>query len=230
MKRVRSFSGPLRFTIERRGNTALDVLCLGAHPDDIEIGCGGTLMWLLRNRTPLRCRWVVFSGSDARAAEARASAERILAQASESSIDVYDFRDGFFFADGAAIKERFEQIKSEFEPDLIFTHCRSDRHQDHRLLAELTWNTFRKHLILEYEVPKYEGDLGHPNFFVPLPAALVRSKVRHLLRYFPSQRSRRWFDAHTFEAVMRLRGIESGAREGFAEAFHAAKLVAGAVK
>lgn len=208
----------------------MDVLCLGAHPDDIEIGCGGTLMWLLRNGVPVRCRWVVFSGSDARGAEARASAEHILARASESSIDVYDFRDGFFFASAADIKERFERIKSDFEPDVVFTHCRNDRHQDHRLLAELTWNTFRKHLILEYEVPKYEGDLGHPNFYVPLSAALVRSKVRHLLRYFPSQRSRRWFDAGTFEALMRLRGIESGASEGFAEAFHAAKLVAGVVK
>ncbi|HWP03922.1 MAG TPA: PIG-L deacetylase family protein [Gemmatimonadaceae bacterium] len=230
MRKVRSSSGPLRISIDRRGNAALDVLCLGAHPDDIEIGCGGTLMWLLRNGVPVRCRWVVFSGSAARAAEARASAEHILARASESSIDVYDFRDGFFFASAADIKERFERIKSDFEPDVVFTHCRNDRHQDHRLLAELTWNTFRKHLILEYEVPKYEGDLGHPNFYVPLSAALVRSKVRHLLRHFPSQRSRRWFDAGTFEALMRLRGIESGAMEGFAEAFHAAKLVAGAVK
>jgi LmbE family N-acetylglucosaminyl deacetylase len=202
-------------------------LCLGAHPDDIEIGCGGTLMWLLRGAVPIECRWVVFSGDAVRAKEARASARSLLRLARRYTVELHDFRDGFFFATASQIKEHFERVKSEFAPDLVFTHSRLDRHQDHRLLAELTWNTFRRHLILEYEVPKYEGDLGHPNFFVPLPARLVRSKVRHLLSYFPSQNVRTWFTADTLQGLMRLRGIESGAIEGYAEAFHASKLLWG---
>jgi LmbE family N-acetylglucosaminyl deacetylase len=214
---------PLRLAL---GRNARNILCLGAHADDIEIGCGGTLR-LLAGARRVRCRWVVFSGGGGgpREREARGSARRFLRDSAGYDITVHDFRDGFFPAAFADLKERFEALKADpdFAPDVIFTHFRGDRHQDHRVISDLTWNTFRNHLVLEYEVPKYDGDLGRPNVYVPLTRAAGRAKVRDLLRAFATQRSKRWFTADTFDGLLRLRGIEAGAPEGYAEAFHAHK-------
>jgi LmbE family N-acetylglucosaminyl deacetylase len=203
----------------------LSVLCLGAHCDDIEIGCGGTILRLLAERPGSQVHWVVFASNAEREAEARASAAEFLAGAARSQVVVRAFRESYFPFAGAEIKDFFEEIKQASRPDLVLTHHRADRHQDHRLVAELTWNSFRDHLVVEYEIPKYEGDLGQPNLFIPLPEELARRKIGLILRYFRSQGVRRWFRPETFEAVMRLRGIECNAPEGLAEAFHAAKLV-----
>jgi LmbE family N-acetylglucosaminyl deacetylase len=205
----------------------LTVLCLGAHADDVEIGCGGTMLRLLAERRRVTVHWVVFSGNDVRAREARASAKRLLRGAAASHIRIERFRDGFLPYDGAAVKDLFEELKSQVSPDVIFTHRGDDAHQDHRLVSELTWNTFRNHCVLEYEIPKYDADLAQPNVFVPLPSAIWRKKVRLILSAFPSQRRRAWFTASTFEALMRLRGVESAAPHGYAEAFHGRKLTLG---
>ncbi len=197
------------------------LLCLGAHADDLEIGCAGTVLKLASARGA-SVRWLVFGAAGPRMIEARQSAESLLSDAADSEIEVHSFRDGFFPYQGGEIKERFEQLKREFDPDLIFTHTRGDLHQDHRLLNELTWNTFRRHLILEYEVPKYDGDLGAPNCFVELPAELVDRKIRHLMEHFPSQRNRRWYDEETFRGLLRLRGVEAGLK--YAEAFYLRKM------
>jgi LmbE family N-acetylglucosaminyl deacetylase len=212
-------------TFAGRPGGPLVVLCLGAHADDIEIGCGGTLLWLLAQRRRVTVHWVVWSAPGAREREARRSAARFLRGAAHSHVRVERFRDGYLPHQGAAIKDVFEELKRAVTPDLVFTHAGGDAHQDHRLVSELTWNTFRDHCILEYEVPKYDGDLGRPGVFVPLPAAIRRRKVRLLLTGFPSQRRKRWFSATTFEALMRLRGVECAAPEGYAEAFHGRKLV-----
>ena len=201
------------------------ILCLGAHSDDIEIGCGGTLLRLVASNPQLEVVWVVFSSSPEREREARESAALFLAKASKSEVIVRDFRDGFFPFDGAKIKQLFEELKQRFNPDIVFTHNKKDVHQDHRTLAELTWNTFRNHAILEYEIPKYDGDLGRPNLFVPLDKELFRDKVRFLMTAFQSQRGKRWFEEETFLALMRLRGMECNADSGYAEAFYTRKLV-----
>jgi LmbE family N-acetylglucosaminyl deacetylase len=199
-------------------------LCLGAHPDDIEIGCGGTLLALLAARRDVACHWVVFSGGGGvREGEAQKSAGLFLARAKRRQLTVHSFRDGFFPYVGTEIKDTFEALARTVTPDVVFTHTRADRHQDHRVISDLAWNTFRDHLIFEYEIPKYDGDLGTPNLFVPLPAPLARSKIRHLKAAFRSQREKRWFTDDTFHGLMRLRGIESGAPEGLAEAFYARK-------
>jgi LmbE family N-acetylglucosaminyl deacetylase len=203
------------------------ILCLGAHSDDIEIGCGGTLMKLLVERSGLDVHWVVFSADGVRAAEANASADAILASAASKRIVLHSFPDTCFPFVGMEIKERFRQLQSEVSPDLIFTHRLEDRHQDHRLLAELTWNAFRNQLILEYEIPKYEGDLGAPNFFVPLDEQLCQRKCNHVVQHFPSQQQKPWFTADTFRSLMRIRGVESNAPGGFAEGFYCRKLVLG---
>ena len=203
----------------------LTILCLGAHADDIEIGCGGTMLRLLAERPRTSVHWVVASAHGARAREARRSAARMLRGAAERDIRVEGFRDGFLPYEGARVKEMFEEIKARLSPDLIFTHRIDDAHQDHRLISELTWNTFRDHWILEYEIPKYDGDLGHPNVFVSIPAAIRKKKVRLLLSAFPSQRRRRWFTESTFDGLMRVRGIECAAPDGFAEAFHGRKMI-----
>jgi LmbE family N-acetylglucosaminyl deacetylase len=202
---------------------AHQVLAVGAHPDDIEIGCGGTVLHLLAQAVPVRVTWVVLAAAGEREQEARASAAAFLKEAAEARVVVEGFRDGFLPFEGASVKERFEALKGEVDPDLILTHRRDDAHQDHRLAAELTWNTFRDHLILEYEVPKYDGDLTPPNLFVPLPRDACERKVELLLGRFPSQRGRRWFTADTFWSLLRLRGVEAGCDH--AEAFHARKLV-----
>jgi LmbE family N-acetylglucosaminyl deacetylase len=215
----------LRSILPTRPSQELSVLCLGAHADDIEIGCGGTLFQLLSERSRVRIHWMVLSAEGVRAREARRSASRILRRAAGHHVEIMAFRDGFLPYEATAVKEAFEQLKRVVKPDLVFTHFRDDRHQDHRLVSDLTWNTFRDHLILEYEVPKYDGDLGHPNFFVPLGAAARRQKLSLLKTAFPSQAGRPWYSESTFDAVLRLRGIESGAPEGYAEAFHCRKQI-----
>ncbi len=182
------------------------------------------MLALLAAYRRVNCHWVVFSGGGGpREGEARKGAELFLARAWRREIVVHDFRDGYFPYIGGAIKDAFEALARAVSPDLVFTHTRDDRHQDHRLVCDLTWQTFRNHLILEYEVPKYDGDLGVPNVFVPLTAAVVRSKIRHLRAAFGSQRRKRWFTADTFQGLIRLRGVESGAPEGLAEAFYGRK-------
>lgn len=201
------------------------ILCLGAHADDIEIGCGGALLKLLDQHTGLRVCWVVMSGGEERQVEARRSAERFLAAAGEREIRIEGFRDSFFPYQGEQIKEYFRALQGQLQPDLIFTHRRDDAHQDHRTLAELTWNTYRNHAILEYEIPKYEGDLGQPNLFVTLDEATCRRKVDVLAEEFASQRGKGWFDADTFWALLRLRGVECQSPTRFAEGFYSRKLV-----
>jgi LmbE family N-acetylglucosaminyl deacetylase len=203
----------------------LRLLCLGAHCDDIEIGCGGTLLRLLEEHPGSQVDWVVLSSNPEREREARASAAEFLGAAAHSAVSIESFRESFFPWRGEAIKEHFEKLKAATAPDVVFTHHRHDEHQDHRLVAELTWNTFRNHLVAEYEIPKFEGDLGQPNLFVPLKPAVARRKVELILRHFPSQAGRSWFRRETFEAVMALRAVECNAAEGWAEAFHCRKVV-----
>ena len=207
-----------------RGDAPLRILCIGAHSDDIEIGCGGTMLRLLSERPGCSVHWVVFSASPEREAEARVSAAEFLAQAGEASVGVKSFRESYFPAAWSEIKDAIEALRA-IEPDVVFTHRRRDDHQDHCLLGELTWNTFRRHLILEYEVPKYEGDLEIPNVYAPLPARVAARKVQTILRHFVSQQGRSWFRQSTFDGLMALRAVECGAPDGFAEAFHARKIV-----
>jgi LmbE family N-acetylglucosaminyl deacetylase len=200
------------------------ILCLGAHADDLEIGCGGTLLEILARRHGIDVHWVVFNTSGCRAEEAAVSAERFLALASRQRVVLLDYRDTFFPAAYESIKEYFEQIKHDVAPDLVFTHRREDMHQDHRVIAELTWCAFRDHVILEYEIPKYEGDLGAPNIFVPIEEAACRRKIETIVECFSSQHSKQWFSADTYWALLRLRGVECNSPTRFAEAFHSRKL------
>jgi LmbE family N-acetylglucosaminyl deacetylase len=201
------------------------VLAIGCHADDIELGCGGTLLALAERRPDLEVTWLVLGAGGARADEARASAAAFLERAATKTIVVEGFRDGFFPYLGPAVKDRFEELKREVSPDLIFTHVGIDLHQDHRLVSQLTWNTFRDHLILEYEIPKYDADLTAPNLYVPLPEELVRRKVELLLEHFPSQREKHWFTEDLFRGLMRLRGMEASSPTRFAEAYRCRKLV-----
>ena len=215
-----------RLTLSPAADGTLRVLALGAHSDDVEIGCAGTLLRLADEVGCLAVEWVVFSADDEREAEARASAGALLNGSTNTHLTVHHFRDGYLPARAAAVKDAFEELKSAAPPpDVVFTHFRGDAHQDHRLVGELTWQTFRDALILEYEVPKYDGDLGAPNLFVPLPDATSRRKVDHLLGHFPSQHGNHWYSAETFRGLMRLRGIESNATDGWAEAFYCRKVV-----
>src|SRR5262245_42212520 len=207
------------------GKRVHEVLCLGAHSDDIEIGCGGAILELIAANPRLRVTWVVFSGDRRREREARRSASRFLRNAGASQVLTRTYRDGFFPMESAAIKEFFEELKGTCAPDLIFTHYRHDRHQDHRTISDLTWNTWRGHLVLEYEIPKYDGDLGTPNFFVPVGNGAARRKVQTICSEFKSQFGHHWFTPDLFYGLMRVRGIECGAR--FAEGFHARKVVLG---
>jgi LmbE family N-acetylglucosaminyl deacetylase len=199
------------------------VLCLGAHADDLEIGCGGTVLTLAESGRPLAITWVVWSAEGVRQREARDSADVFLARAKTRDVEVKSFRDGFFPSQGREIKEEFEALKQRVSPDVIFTHYRNDLHQDHRLISDLTWNTFRHHLVLEYEIPKYDGDLGSPNFFCVLPAPTLDRKVALLQRHYPSQASKPWFKADLFRAMARIRGMESSAPDGFSEGFYCRK-------
>jgi LmbE family N-acetylglucosaminyl deacetylase len=201
------------------------ILCVGAHSDDIEIGCGGTLLSLIRDHQDLEILWVVFSAEGSRSREARLSARSFLEGAAKKRIVVKTFKGSFFPFEGARIKAYFETLKS-FQPDVVFTHYRDDRHQDHRVLSDLAWNTFRNHLILEYEIPKYDGDLGVPNFFVPLEESVCRRKTNALCTHFQTQGNKHWFSEDTFLSLMRLRGIECAATSKYAEAFYCRKFVA----
>jgi LmbE family N-acetylglucosaminyl deacetylase len=214
-----------RLSILEGGSGPARILALGAHPDDIEIGCGGTILRLAAERRALDVRWIVFASTPERAAEARASAAAFLDGVSTVSVIVRDYRDGFLPYSGAAVKDEFEALKHDFSPDLVFTHHRDDRHQDHRLVSELTWNTWRDHFILEYEIPKYDGDFGSPNFFAFLPAPTVDRKIDLLLRHFRSQAGKPWFTPDLFRAVARIRGMEAAAPDGFAEGFYCRKAI-----
>ncbi len=201
------------------------VLCLGAHCDDIEIGCGGTLMHLLESWPAVEVAWVVFTSDAERAKEASASAHQWLKGAAAEEVIVRESRHSFLPYEGAKLKEFFETLKEGLPPDLIFTHYRHDLHQDHRVVNELTWNTFRNHTILEYEIPKYDGDISQPNVFVPLEERICLRKTEAILRGFPSQAGKSWFTKDLFLSVMRIRGMECSAPERHAEAFHCRKLV-----
>lgn len=201
------------------------LLCIGAHSDDLEIGCGGTILTWLNSIPVVEVTWVVLSACAERSEEARRSAGALLRRAAKSRIVLGEFRDGFLPAQYLEVKAFFEDLKQGSDPDIVLTHWLHDRHQDHRLAAELTWNTWRNHLVLEYEILKYEGDLGQPNAFVHVPATLARRKVICLQRHFASQRAKAWFAADNFYGLMRLRGLESRSASGFAEAFHARKVV-----
>jgi LmbE family N-acetylglucosaminyl deacetylase len=201
------------------------ILCIGAHCDDIEIGCGGALQALIARNPNLTIRWVIFGSDPVRGPESAAAARRLLAGA-KFEVEQHGFRNSYMPYAGAEVKEAFDQLRPRIEPDLVFTHYREDLHQDHRLLAELTLNTFRNHAILEYEIPKYDGDLGRPNLYVPLSREIAAAKIRCLMECFATQTSRSWFTEETFMALLRLRGIECAAESGLAEAFHARKLVA----
>jgi LmbE family N-acetylglucosaminyl deacetylase len=214
----------LKLKLAQPGET-LRVLCLGAHSDDIEIGCGGTILsWILEG-VAIHVNWCVLSALEQRGSEARASAQEFLEGAASAQITLGEFRDGYFPAQGRELKNFFEALKSEVSPDVILTHRRDDAHQDHRELSSLTWNTFRDHLILEYEIPKWDGDFGQPNFYKPLTAVTLNRKTELLLKHFGTQRSKDWFDAETFHGLARIRGMECRAPERAAEAFYLRKAV-----
>jgi LmbE family N-acetylglucosaminyl deacetylase len=221
---------PCRMRSLRFPSAVDSILCVGAHSDDIEIGCGGTILTLLAAYPDSAVHWVVLSAAGQRGDEARKAAELFLGTSERHRVQLREFPDGFFPYVGGDVKRFFEQLKLEIAPDIVFTHARWDRHQDHRLVNELTWNTFRDHLILEFEIPKYDGDLGNPNCYVPLTDDVVERKVRHLLNAFASQATKRWFTEDTFRGLMRLRGIEAGGTERYAEGFFAPKLVLGPVE
>lgn len=214
----------IRLKLDGSGQRAPTILCVGAHSDDIEIGCGGTLLQLKKLYPRLKFHWMVFTAAGVRGEEAAKGAD-LFTQGCENEVILKSFRDGFLPYVGAEVKESFEEAKGKVHPDVIFTHWGGDAHQDHRLLSELTWNTYRNHLILEYEVPKYDGDLGRPNFFVPLEVAVAEQKIDHLFSAFSSQSTKRWFSRETFAGLMRIRGMESNAPSGYAEAFYARKTV-----
>jgi len=214
-------------TLDLAGSGPLKILCLGAHPDDIEIGCGGSLLRLLEERPGSELHWVVFTAAGERAQEARAGADAFRATAAAGETVLFDFEDAFLPGAHAEVKRRFEELKQGSNPDLIFTHWEGDAHQDHRLLSELAGNTFRDHLVLEYEIPKYDGDLGRPNIFLPLSAAQLDRKIEILMQVYASQRSKDWFDPEIFRGLARLRGMECRAPERYAEAFYLRKGVLG---
>ena len=211
----------LPLSLTRPNGRALRVLCLGAHSDDIEIGCGGTVLRLVAGGASVH--WAVFSGDDKRATEASKSARLFLGRNGGDQLSTHTFKDGFFPASFGDVKEACESLAARVQPDVVLTHTRDDRHQDHRVLSDLAWNTFRRQVVLEYEVPKWDGDLGQPNCYVSLSAAMARRKVRALMQIFSSQRSKDWFDDETFLGLMRLRGVECRARSGYAEAFTSRK-------
>jgi LmbE family N-acetylglucosaminyl deacetylase len=204
-------------------------LCLGAHSDDIEIGAGGTLLKLASQASDLEVWWIVFSAPGPRAEEARRSVDEFLSGVSRKEVKIGSFRESYFPNEWRLIKDWFEEIRAKFDPEAVFTHYRGDRHQDHRVLSDLAWNTFRNHLIFEYEILKYDGDLGQPNVFVPLSEQLCNRKIELLLKHFKTQSTKHWFTSDTFEAMHRIRGIECASATGRAEAFYCRKMVLGSL-
>lgn len=215
----------IKLNLDSSNEKALKILCLGAHSDDIEIGCGGTILRLIDQYPNCTFHWVVFSAIGGRRSEAEQAAESFAGPHRLERLLLKEFRDGFMPFVGAEIKATFEELKETISPDLILTHQRSDAHQDHRLLSELTWNTFRNHFILEYEIPKYDGDLGQPNTFIPLDSDVCQAKIRHLMNAFQSQHNKKWFEESTFHSLMRLRGMECNAPSGYAEAYYCRKIL-----
>ena len=215
----------LKIALEKKIGTSPNVLCFGAHCDDIEIGCGGTITNLINEYKDIEFYWVVFCTNQEREKELCKSFEFFLKKVQKKSINVFNFKDGFLPYQADKVKDIFEQIKKMFVPDLILTHYRDDRHQDHRTVSDLTWNTYRDHLILEYEIPKYDGDFGTPNFFVELSEAACRQKIGNILQTYVSQREKHWFTEDIFLATARLRGMEACARSKYAEAFYCRKIV-----
>ncbi|MCI0600084.1 MAG: PIG-L family deacetylase [Beijerinckiaceae bacterium] len=207
-----------------RPGECLSVLCLGAHSDDIEIGAGGTILHWIASGVRLEAHWCALSAAGARSAEAKASAAAFLTGAANVKVELAAFRDSYFPYQGNELKDWFAGLISRVNPDVILTHRRDDAHQDHREVSQLTWNTFRNHLILEYEIPKWDGDLGQPNGYIPLDAAIIERKIELLITHYGTQRSKDWFDAGTFRGLGRLRGMECRAPEGYAEAFMLRKL------
>jgi LmbE family N-acetylglucosaminyl deacetylase len=216
----------LRINFDAQKDTMQKVLLIGAHSDDIEIGCGGTIIEMLEESPDLEITWVVLSAGGERKMEARRGAQAFLKEAKQKQIILKNFKDGYFPFNGADIKDVFEQMKGELFPDLVFTHYRNDLHQDHRMICELTWNTFREQMILEYEIPKYDGDLGSPNFYVPIKESVCRQKVALLNDIFETQRRKNWFTDDLFYSLMRLRGMEAKSPSNYAEAFYAHKVIA----
>ena len=212
------------FTLAPHATPNLRILCLGAHSDDIEIGCGGSILRLIETYPNVSVTWVVFSACGSRKTEAQTGASLFLKNVGEKKVVTHEYRDGFFPYQGWEVKEYFEQLKKKTTPDLIFTHYRNDQHQDHRTINDLTWNTFRDHLILEYEILKYDDDLGNPNVFVQLDEAICRQKIDFLMQAFNTQQEKPWFKEETFLALMRLRGVQSRSPGGFAEAFYGRKV------
>ena len=200
-------------------------LFLGAHCDDIEIGCGATVLRLVEDYPDAAFHWVIFSSNEKRAAETRRAASVLLAGARQSDVTIKTFRNAFFPYIGIELKEFFETLKASVDPDVVFTHHREDRHQDHRTLSDLAWNTYRSHLIVEYEIPKYDGDLGQPNFYVPVTEDQMRRKVEVLMDCYATQTNRQWFTPDTFSGLMRIRGIECDSPTGYAEAYYARKMI-----
>jgi LmbE family N-acetylglucosaminyl deacetylase len=210
--------------IEFEGKSPKNILCLGAHCDDIEIGCGGAILKFIQEMKDIKVHWVVFSSDDCRKKEAILSAEEFLKNVNYSNIKINNFRNSYFPYAGAEIKEYFETLKKNISPDIIFTHCRGDLHQDHRVINELTWNTFRNHLIMEYEIAKYDADLGSPNVFVSLDENICGQKINIISRHFKSQADKTWFSEDMFLSVMRIRGMESNSPSGYAEGYYCRKL------
>jgi LmbE family N-acetylglucosaminyl deacetylase len=215
----------LKLNFSDRGASARKILCLGAHADDIEIGCGGTILRWLREHDDLEFYWVVLSSNPKRKKEALKGANAFLQGARKKTVLVEAFRDGFFPYVGGAIKEYFEALKQRVSPDLVLTHYRNDLHQDHRVVSDLTWNTFRQQLILEYEIPKYDGDLGQPNLFTHLTEAQCQKKIRYILEIYKTQAEKHWLTEDTLRAILRLRGVESHAAGRYAEAFYCRKMI-----
>jgi LmbE family N-acetylglucosaminyl deacetylase len=216
----------LPLDLVRRGE-CVSVLCLGAHSDDIEIGAGGAILHWIASGVIVRAHWCVLSATGARGIEAEASAAAFLMGAASAKVELAAFKDSFFPYQGSELKDWFVDLKSRVNPDIILTHRLGDAHQDHREVSKLTWNAFRNHLILEYEIPKWDGDLGQPNGYIPLGAEVLERKIELLIAHFGTQRSKDWFDAETFRGLARLRGIECRASEGYAEAFTLRKFCLG---
>lgn len=214
-------------TLPAFGAEVREVLCLAAHCDDVEIGCGGLLASLRAARPDVRITAVMFSSDGMRRRESETALTRLVGGGAGIELRFFEFRDGYFPAEWAGVKERFAEVRASCRPDLVLTHFEHDRHQDHRIVCELTWNTFRDHWILEYEIPKWDGDIANPSIYVPLTEEHARAKVGTLVECFPSQNGKPWFTADTFTGLMRLRGLECRAPSGFAEAFHTRKLALG---
>ncbi len=209
----------------KKNDHSLNILALGAHCDDIEIGCGGTLLSIIENNPGANVTWVVFTSNEKRKVEATAGAKLFCEHANSLDLKIFELRDSFLPYQGEVLKETFESIRKEINPNLIFTHYRHDLHQDHRLVSELTWNTFRNHFILEYEVPKWDGDLGRPNSFVHLDEITATKKIEYLQQTYNSQQIKSWFTDDLFWSLMRIRGMESNSSSRIAEAFYSRKSV-----